>query len=159
MTRCISMPAAVALAGLLAWTSSVIAEDKKDVFDSAAEGGQFQTLVAAVKEAGMIEALKGKGPLTLLAPTDEAFKKLPPDKLKALLADWEKLKKLLAAHVVSAKDLRAADIAKMNGQTLNGFVVKADADKVMLGKATVTKADITCSNGVIHVIDVVLMPD
>jgi uncharacterized surface protein with fasciclin (FAS1) repeats len=157
MTRHIS--AAVALAAVLAWTAYVGAEDKKDVLETAIEGGQFQTLAAAVKEAGMTDVLKGKGPVTLFAPTDEAFKKLPEDKLKALLADREKLKKMLAAHMVSAKDLRGADIAKMNGQTLNGLVIKADADKVMIGKATVTKADITCSNGVIHVIDMVLVPD
>jgi uncharacterized surface protein with fasciclin (FAS1) repeats len=158
MTRCILMPI-VAIAALLAFVSSAVSEERKDVLDTATEGGQFKTLVTAFKEAGMAEMLKGKGPFTVFAPTDEAFQKVPEDKLKALLADREKLKKMVASHVVVGKDLRAADVAKMSGQTLNGFVVKADADKVTVGKATVTKADITCANGVIHVIDVVLMPD
>jgi uncharacterized surface protein with fasciclin (FAS1) repeats len=159
MTKCILLPIVVAASAVLLSTSSAIAEDKKDVIDTAVEGGQFKTLVTAFKEAGMTEALKGKGPITLFAPTDEAFQKVPEEKLKTLLADREKLKKVVMAHIVSGKDLRGAEVAKLNGQTLNGFVIKADADKVMVGKATVTKADITCSNGVIHVIDVVLMPD
>jgi uncharacterized surface protein with fasciclin (FAS1) repeats len=139
--------------------SAAVAEDKKDLIETAAEGGQFKTLVAAFQEAGMTEALKSKGPITLFAPTDEAFQKVPEDKLKALLGDREKLKKALMAHIVSGKDLRAADVAKLNGQKFNGFAIKADADKVMIGPATVTKADITCANGVIHVIDTVLLPD
>ena len=159
MTQCTLLQAALAAATVLLSAANVVSEDKKDVVDTAVEGGQFKTLVTAFKEAGMTETLKGKGPITLFAPTDEAFRKVPEDKLKTLLADREKLKKVVMAHVVSGKDLRGADVAKLNGQTLNGFVIKADADKVMVGKATVTKADITCSNGVIHVIDVVLMPD
>jgi len=144
---------------LFIFASAGVAEDKKDLIETAAEGGQFKTLVAAFQEAGMTEALKGKGPMTLFAPTDEAFQKVPEDKLKALLADREKLRKVLMAHIISGKDLRGADVAKLNGQKFNGFAIKADADKVMLGPATVTKADITCSNGVIHVIDAVLLPD
>jgi transforming growth factor-beta-induced protein len=157
MTRSIS--SALVAAALVLSTSAAVAEDKKDLIDTAAEGGQFKTLVAAFKEAGMTETLKGKGPITLFAPTDEAFQKVPAEKLKTLLADREKLKKVLMAHVVAGKDLRGADVAKLNGQTVNGFVVKADADKVMIGKATITKSDITCSNGVLHVIDAVLLPD
>lgn len=144
---------------LIIGTPAAFPEDKKDLVDTAVEGGQFKTLVAALESAGMVETLRGKGPLTLLAPTDEAFQKLPEAQLKALLADREKLKKVLAAHLATGKDLRAADLAKMNGKTVNGFLVKARADKVTIGKATVTKADITCSNGVIQVIDTVLMPD
>jgi len=149
----------IGIAALLVCVPNAVSEERKDVLDTATEGGQFKTLVTAFKEAGMAETLKGKGPFTVFAPTDEAFRKVPEDKLKALLADREKLKKTVMAHVVAGKDLRAADIAKMSGQTLNGFVIKAGADKVMVGKATVTKADITCANGVLHVIDVVLMPD
>jgi uncharacterized surface protein with fasciclin (FAS1) repeats len=149
----------IATATLLASVPSAVSEERKDVLETATEGGQFKTLVTAFKEAGVAETLKGKGPFTVFAPTDEAFQKLPEDKLKALLADREKLKKMVTSHLVVGKDLRSADVAKMSGQTLNGFVVKADADKVMVGKATVIKADITCANGVIHVIDVVLMPD
>jgi len=144
---------------LFLFASTAVAEDKKDLIDTATEGGQFKTLVAAIQEAGMTETFKGKGPITLFAPTDEAFQKVPEDKLKALLANRDNLKKVLMAHIVSGKDLRGADVAKRNGQSLNGFPMKAETDKVMLGRATVTKADITCSNGVIHVIDAVLLPD
>ncbi|HKA07788.1 MAG TPA: fasciclin domain-containing protein [Gemmataceae bacterium] len=158
MIRCILMPIA-AIAALLASVPNAVSEERKDVLETAMEGGQFKTLVTAFKEAGMDEMLKGKGPFTIFAPTDEAFQKVSEDKLKSLLADREILKKMVTSHVVVGKDLRAADVAKMSGQTLNGFVIKAEADRVMVGKATVTKADITCANGVIHVIDVVLMPD
>ena len=157
MTR--NLPYVFATPLLFLWASAAFAEDKKDLIDTATEGGQFKTLVAAFREAGMTEALKAKGPITLFAPTDEAFQKVPEDKLKALLGDREKLKKVLMAHVVSGKDLRGADVTKLNGQSLNGFPIKADSDKVMVGRATVTKTDITCSNGVIHVIDAVLLPD
>jgi uncharacterized surface protein with fasciclin (FAS1) repeats len=157
MTR--NLTYAITAPFLFLCASAAVAEDKKGLLDTAAEGGQFKTMVAAFQEAGMTEVLKGKGPITLFAPTDEAFQKMPEDKLKALLADREKLKKVLMAHVVSGKDLRGADVAKLNGKSLNGFPIKADTDKVMVGRATVTKADITCSNGVIHVIDAVLLPD
>jgi len=158
MNRCILMPI-IAIAAMLASVPNAVSEERKDVLDTAMDGGQFKTLVTAFKEAGMAEILKGKGPFTVFAPTDEAFQKVPEDKLKALLADREKLKKMATSHVIVGKDLRAADVAKMSGQTLNGFAIKVDADKVMVGKATVTKADITCANGVIHVIDFVLIPD
>ena len=148
--------AVVAAAALL---TPGTAEEKKDVVDTAAEGGQFQTFATAVKEAGLVQTLKGKGPFTVFAPTDAAFKKVPEETMKGILTDREKLKKLVMAHVVVGKDLRAADVAKMSGQKVNGFEVKAGGDKVTLGKATVEKADITCSNGVIHVIDAVLVPE
>jgi uncharacterized surface protein with fasciclin (FAS1) repeats len=135
------------------------AEEKKDVVDTAAEGGQFQTFTTAVKEAGLTDTLRGKGPFTVLVPTDAAFQKLPEDTMKAILTDKEKLKKLVMAHVVAGKELRAADVARMSGQKLNGFAVKAEADKVTVGKATLDKADIRCSNGVLHVIDAVLVPE
>jgi uncharacterized surface protein with fasciclin (FAS1) repeats len=148
--------AVVAAAALLAPGA---AEEKKDVVDTAAEGGQFQTFTTAVKEAGLTDTLKGKGPFTVFAPTDAAFKKLPEETMKGILTDKEKLKKLVMAHVVAGKELRAADVARMSGQKLNGFEVKAGADKVTVGKATLDKADIRCSNGVIHVIDAVLVPE
>jgi uncharacterized surface protein with fasciclin (FAS1) repeats len=151
--------AVVAAAAFLASGPPGAAEDKKDIVDTAAEGGQFQTFATAVKEAGLVQTLKGKGPFTVFAPTDMAFKKVPEETMKGILTDREKLKKLVMAHVVAGKDLRAADVAKMSGQKVNGFEVKAGGDKVTVGKATVEKADITCSNGVIHAIDAVLVPE
>lgn len=151
--------AVVTAAALLASGSPGAAEEKRDVVDTALEGGQFQTLATAIKEAGLVETLKGKGPFTVFAPTDAAFKKVPEDTLKALLSDKEKLRKMVMGHVVSGKDMRAADVVKLNGQKVNGFEVKAAGDKVTIGKATVEKSDITASNGVIHVIDAVLIPE
>ena len=151
--------AVAAAAALLASGPPAGAEDKKDVVDTAAEGGQFQTFATAIKESGLAQTLKGTGPFTAFAPTDAAFKKVPDATMKAILTDKEKLKKLVMAHVVAGKEVRAADVAKMNGRKLNGFDVKADGDKVMVGKATLEKADIRCSNGVLHAIDAVLVPE
>jgi uncharacterized surface protein with fasciclin (FAS1) repeats len=149
----------LAVVAAAAFLTPGTAEEKKDIVDTAAEGGQFQTFATAVKEAGLVQTLKGKGPFTVFAPTDAAFKKVPEETMKGILTDREKLKKLVMAHVVAGKDLRAADVAKMTGQKVNGFEVKAGGDKVTVGKATVEKADITCSNGVIHAIDAVLVPE
>jgi uncharacterized surface protein with fasciclin (FAS1) repeats len=159
MSKHIIASVALAAAALLGGRTNVTAEDKKNVLDTAASAGQFKSLVAAVREAGLAETLKGKGPFTVFAPTDEAFKKIPEDTLKALLTDKEKLKKVLLAHVVVGKDVRAADVVKMNGAKLNGFTVNVAEDKVMIGKANVVKTDIACANGVIHEIDAVLIPD
>ena len=135
------------------------ADEHKDIVDTAAAAGQFKTLLTAAREAGLVDALKGKGPLTVFAPTDEAFAKIPEDTLKAVLADKEKLRKILLAHVVSGKAVKAADVVKLNGEKVNGFEVKAEGGKVTLGRANVIKADVTASNGVIHVIDTVLLPE
>jgi uncharacterized surface protein with fasciclin (FAS1) repeats len=131
-----------------------------DIVDTAVSAGDFKTLVAAVKAAGLVDTLKGAGPFTVFAPTDEAFAKLPAGTVDALLKDPDKLKNILLYHVVSGKVL-AADVTKMkSAKTVEGGTVKihvADG-KVMINNATVTKADIICDNGVIHVIDTVLMP-
>lgn len=137
--------------------ANIGAEDKKDVPNTAAAAGQLKSLVAAVRETGLNSTLKGKEPVTLFAPNDEAFKKLPEETLKSLLADKGKLKKVLMAHVVVGKDLRATDIANMNGQTVNGFTVKVTDNKVIMGRANIVKSDIACANGVIHEIDTVLI--
>ena len=151
---------AVAVAAIvMAPVAPAKADEHKDIVDTAAAAGQFKTLLTAATEAGLVDALKGKGPLTVFAPTDEAFAKIPEDTLKAVLADKEKLKKILLAHVVSGKAVKAADVVKLNGEKVNGFEVKVEGDKVMLGKANVVKADVTASNGVIHVIDTVLIPE
>ena len=135
---------------------------KKDIVDTAVSAGSFKTLVAAVKAAGLVDTLKGDGPFTVFAPTDEAFAKLPAGTVETLLKpeNKEKLTALLTYHVVPAKAL-AKDVAGMpSAKTVNGkeLRLKADGGKVMVDKATVTKADIETSNGVIHVIDTVLIP-
>ncbi len=131
-----------------------------DIVDTAINAGSFNTLVAAVKAAGLVDTLKGKGPFTLFAPTDDAFAKLPEGTVDKLLKDVPKLKKILTYHVVSGK-VMAADVAKMkSAKTVEGSEVKIDASKgVKVNDATVSKADVKADNGVIHIIDTVLMPE
>ena len=136
---------------------------KKDIVDTAIGAGSFKTLVAAVKAAGMVEVLKGEGPFTVFAPTDEAFKKIPEETLKMLLQpeNKEKLQAILKYHVV-AGDVRAAAVVKLQkAKTVNGQEVEikvTDKGGVMLDGANVIRTDIECGNGVIHVIDTVIMP-
>jgi uncharacterized surface protein with fasciclin (FAS1) repeats len=136
---------------------SLHAEEEKDIVDTAITAGQFKYLVAALKTTDLVETWKGKGPFTVFAPTDKAFAKIPPEKLEAILADKELLTKILKAHVVEGKVL-AADVLKMDGKKVNGFTIDAK-DGVKIGEAKVEKPDIVCGNGVIHVIDTVLMPE
>jgi uncharacterized surface protein with fasciclin (FAS1) repeats len=130
-----------------------------DIVDTAIKAGSFTTLVAAVKAAGLVETLKGKGPFTLFAPNDDAFAKLPAGTVDALLKDIPKLKKILTYHVVSGK-VMAADVAQMTtANTVEGSAVKIhSAQGVQINDSKVTTADIAADNGVIHVIDSVLMP-
>jgi len=131
-----------------------------DIVDTAVSAGNFTTLVAAVKAAGLVDTLKGVGPFTVFAPTDEAFAKLPAGTVDALLKDPAKLKDILLYHVVSGK-VMAADVSKMKtAKTVEGGSVKVHAmgGKVMIDNASVVKADIACDNGVIHVIDTVILP-
>ena len=134
----------------------------KNIVEIAVEAGSFNTLVAAVKAAGLAETLQGTGPFTVFAPTDTAFAKLPAGTVESLLADKEKLASILTYHVVSGKVL-AGDIVKTNGATpttVNGLpldIVVRDS-KVFVNGAQVVTADIVASNGVIHVIDSVLLP-
>jgi uncharacterized surface protein with fasciclin (FAS1) repeats len=134
----------------------------KDIVDTAVSAGSFKTLVAAVKTAGLVDTLKGKGPFTVFAPSDEAFSKLPKGTVSSLLKpeNRDKLKAILTYHVVSGK-VMSSDIAgkKMQAATVQGGKLAIDATKgVMVGGAKVVKADINASNGVIHVIDKVLIP-
>ncbi|MGL5874798.1 MAG: fasciclin domain-containing protein [Xenococcaceae cyanobacterium] len=130
-----------------------------DIVDTAINAGSFNTLVAAVKAAGLVDTLKGKGPFTLFAPSDEAFAKLPKGTVDGLLKDIPQLKKILTYHVVSGK-VMAADVAKMkSAKTVEGSDVTIDAAKgVKINNATVSTADVGADNGVIHIIDTVLMP-
>jgi uncharacterized surface protein with fasciclin (FAS1) repeats len=130
-----------------------------DIVDTAVNAGSFSTLVAAVKAAGLVETLKGAGPFTVFAPTDEAFAKLPEGTVEGLLKDLPKLKQILTYHVVAGK-VMAADVVKLkSAKTVEGSEVKIDASKgVKVNDATVVTPDVAADNGVIHVIDSVLLP-
>jgi uncharacterized surface protein with fasciclin (FAS1) repeats len=130
-----------------------------DIVDTAVAAGSFTTLVAAVKAAGLVETLKGTGPFTVFAPTDEAFAKLPKGTVDELLKDIPKLKKILTYHVVAGK-VMAADVVKLkSAKTVEGSEVKIDASNgVKVNSSTVTTPDVAADNGVIHIIDTVLMP-
>lgn len=135
-------------------------EEKKDIVDTAVAAGNFKTLATALQAAGLVETLKGKGPFTVFAPTDEAFAKLPAGTVEALLKDKEKLTKILLYHVVSG-NVMAKDVVKLKtAKTVQGSSVKINAKdgKVMVDNANVVKTDIAASNGVIHVIDSVILP-
>ncbi|MES1024076.1 fasciclin domain-containing protein [Gloeocapsa sp. BRSZ] len=130
-----------------------------DIVDTAVKAGSFDTLVAAIKAANLVDTLKGAGPFTVFAPTDEAFAKLPKGTVDALLKDIPKLKKILTYHVVSGK-VMAADVVKLkSATTVEGSDVKIDASNgVKVNDATVATPDVAADNGVIHVIDTVLLP-
>ena len=135
-----------------------------DIVDTSVAAGSFKTLVTAVKAAGLVDTLKSKGPFTVFAPTDEAFAKLPKGTVEGLLKDIPKLKAVLTYHVVSGK-VMAADVVKLKtAKTVQGQEVKIDASKWHLhmnpkiNDANVVKADVVADNGVIHVIDKVLLP-
>lgn len=129
------------------------------IVDVAVEAGQFKTLAAALTAADLIETLQGPGPFTVFAPADEAFAKLPPGALDKLLADPAQLKAVLLLHVVSGK-VMAADVAAITEATaMSGGKLSVDtSDGVKIGGAMVTSADVEASNGVIHIIDTVLLP-
>lgn len=131
----------------------------KDIVDTAVGAGSFNTLVKAVQAAGLVDTLKGEGPFTVFAPTDEAFAKLPAGTRDSLLQDKAALTKVLTYHVVSGK-VMAADVKPGEAKTVQGQSVKlSTADgKVMVDGATVVAADVVASNGVIHVIDSVILP-
>ena len=130
-----------------------------DIVDTAKSAGSFKTLVTAIEAAGLVDTLKGPGPFTVFAPTDAAFAKIPKAKLDALLKDKVALAKVLTYHVVSGK-VMAADVKPGAVKSVQGsnLTVSTKGGKVMLDKAHVTKTDIVADNGVIHVIDTVLMP-
>ncbi len=130
-----------------------------DIVDTAVAAGNFNTLVAAVKAAGLVDALKGDGPFTVFAPTDEAFAKLPAGTVEALLQDKDKLAAILTYHVVSGK-VMAADVVNLtSAKTLQGSSITIDTTNgVMVDNAKVIATDIETSNGVIHVIDTVILP-
>lgn len=148
-------------AGTAARTVAYKKEAKMDIVDTAVKAGSFNTLAAALKAAGLVDTLKGKGPFTVFAPTDDAFAKLPAGTVESLLKPENKAKltAILTYHVV-AGDVKAADVVKLkSAKTVEGRSVSIDAaDGVKVNDAKVVKADVECGNGVIHVIDTVLIP-
>ena len=142
--------------------ASATSAASKDVVDTAVAAGKFKTLAAALQAAGLVDTLKGAGPFTVFAPTDEAFAKLPAGTVETLLKpeNKEKLKSVLTYHVVPARAMSSdlqdgQSVPTVNGKTAT---VKIADGKVTVGEANVTQADVAASNGVIHVIDTVLMP-
>jgi uncharacterized surface protein with fasciclin (FAS1) repeats len=151
--------AAVTAVGIMA--SSAIAR-AADIVDTAVSAGQFKTLATALDAAGLVSTLKGDGPFTVFAPTDDAFAKLPAGTVENLLKPENKdqLAAILTYHVVPGK-VMAADVVKLNeAKTVNGKTVnvKVDGNTVMINDAKVTATDVAASNGVIHVIDTVILP-
>ena len=160
MTRFVTQLLVVAL--LAGASTMAFAEAKKDIVDTAVGAKTFNTLVAAVKAAGLVDTLKGEGPFTVFAPTDEAFAKLPAGTVESLLKpeNKEKLVAILTYHVVAGK-VMAKDVVKLTeAKTVQGTTVKivVKDGKVMINDAKVSATDIETSNGVIHVIDTVIMP-
>lgn len=152
---------AVLALGLLVVNGKAADAPTKDIVDTAVGAGSFKTLVEAVKAADLVTVLKGKGPFTVFAPTDAAFKKIPAETLQALLKDKKALAEILTYHVVSGT-VKAADVVKVkSAKSVQGgeIMIEVVDGKVKLnGSATVVKTDIVTSNGVIHVIDTVIMP-
>lgn len=131
-----------------------------DIVDTAANAGSFKTLVTAIRAANLVDTLKGSGPFTIFAPTDEAFAKLPQGTVEALLKDIPKLTEILTYHVVSGR-VSSSDVVKLDSApTVEGSSVTINTSNgsVKINDATVTKPDIGADNGVIHVIDKVLIP-
>jgi uncharacterized surface protein with fasciclin (FAS1) repeats len=148
-----------ASAATLLGTSAFAEAHSMDIVDTAVEAGSFTTLVAAVEAAGLVETLKGEGPFTVFAPTDEAFAALPEGTVEGLLEDPEALAAILTYHVVPGAVMSGDLSDGMAATTVNGADVTISVgDSVMVNEATVTTADIEASNGVIHVIDAVILP-
>jgi len=144
----------------VATDSMEAAGQEMNIVETAVAAGSFKTLVTAVKAAGLVEILSGPGPFTVFAPTDDAFGKLPEGTVEALLKSTDKLKSILTYHV-AAKKLMAEDVVEMETiMTVNGksITVVVKDGKVMVDDAMIIKTDIVCSNGVIHVIDGVIIP-
>ena len=154
------VPAVIAQGVQGSATTSRTPAAKADIVDTAVGAGQFNTLAKALAAAGLVETLKGAGPFTVFAPTDAAFAKIPADKLNALLADKAALTKVLTYHVVPgrvvASDVKTGQVKTVEGQTLN---VTASSTGVKVNNANVIKTDVMASNGVIHVIDTVVLPN
>lgn len=152
----------VVAAAIATATPALSQAQSQDIVETVVAAGNFKTLTKLLADAGLTETLKGPGPFTLFAPTDEAFAKVPAATLAALAANKSALKNVLLYHVVAGK-VTAADVAKLSGKgakTVQGSEAKVTTtgDALMVGTATVIKADVPAKNGVIHIIDSVLLP-
>ena len=148
--------------GVIHVIDSVLIPETRTIVDIAVEDGRFTTLVSALEAAGFVEALLGEGPFTVFAPTDDAFAALPEGTIESLLADTDALKQVLLYHVVDGK-VMAAQVVELDGQqveTLSGdsLSVMIDGEAVKINESQVIISDVEASNGVIHVIDSVLIP-
>jgi uncharacterized surface protein with fasciclin (FAS1) repeats len=156
-----SVVALAAATALVAGTS--VQAQQKDIVDTAVAAGSFKTLAAALQAAGLVDTLKGSGPFTVFAPTDEAFAKLPAGTVEELLKPENKAKltAILTYHVVPGKVMASQVVSLKEAKTVNGKSVKIAVDNgtVMIDNAKVVKTDIGATNGVIHVIDTVILPD
>ena len=162
------LPLVLLVASLIASAASVAGNHgeqkmQKDIVETAVSAGNFNTLVAAVEAAGLVDTLKGEGPFTVFAPTDEAFAQLPQEDLQALLADKEALTKVLTYHVLPKKVLSGHARSLSSAKTVNGDVVQISGsysagNGIKVDGANIIKSDIVASNGVIHVIDRVIVP-
>ena len=154
--------AALALVSVPALAGGSAADEhvaSKNIVETAVAAGSFETLVAAVKAAGLVDTLAGDGPFTVFAPTDEAFAKLPEGTLEALLQDKEKLAAILTYHVIPGKKKAADVVGASSLSTVQGSSLAVDTSSgVKVGGASVVQTDIHTSHGVIHVIDTVLLP-
>ena len=153
----------LAIASFLVTTTAFsMSHKKQDIVDVASKAGSFNTLIAAAKAAGLIDALKGDGPLTVFAPTDDAFAKLPEGTVETLLKpeNKDKLKSILLYHVVAGSVMAETAVTLDSARTLQGssFSIMLDGKTLKIDGAAVTQADIKASNGVIHVIDSVILP-
>lgn len=151
-----------AITATAAMATAAFAMSEKDIVDTAAEAGSFETLLAAATAAGLVDTLKGEGPFTVFAPTDDAFAALPEGTVESLLLpeNQDQLVAILTYHVVPGKVMSSDLTDDMTAATVQGSEVMIDLDNgVMVNDATVVSADIEASNGVIHVIDKVILPD
>ena len=159
----------VIMLSLLVANLSIFASDhykgdytkQKDIVTTAVDAGSFKTLAAALQAANLVETLKGEGPFTVFAPTDEAFAKLPEGTVEALLKDKDALTKILLYHVVSGKVTSGEVVKLSSAKTVEGedVMIKVSKGSVYINESKVTSADVMASNGVIHVIDTVLIPE
>lgn len=152
----------LALAGIIASVAPARAQQPKDIIDTAVAAGSFSTLAKALAAADLVNTLKGAGPFTVFAPTDAAFAKLPPGTLDNLLKPENKamLQRVLTYHVVAGKVMAADALKLTSAKTVSGdaLSIKASGNTVNVGAGKVVTADIVASNGVIHVVDTVLLP-
>jgi len=131
----------------------------KNIIETAIENGNFKTLIKALTAANLVETLEGTGPFTVFAPTDTAFAKIPSETMEAILKDNDKLASILTYHVLSGKTLSKDIVNMSSAKTLNSKDVRIDSERgVRINNSNITTADVECSNGVIHIIDTVLMP-